>query len=156
MKITGNKEKEKEFIKHIQSVKKLDIIIEGIIKKDFSIRRDEAINMLFKMAMDGLLPEDVSNLVKDIKRVDQNREQIEETANHLIEQLYSLLNQKYRVEFDFIKLLQEIQKELESKKEEALEAEPPLSQKKRKKTSIKSSHDVDMREVIINPKEGIC
>ena len=76
MKITDNKEKEKEFLKQIQSVKKFDIIIEGIVKKDFSNRRDEAINSLFKMAVDGLLPEDVSSLLKDIKKTDLYRANI--------------------------------------------------------------------------------
>jgi len=157
MKITSNKEKEKEFLKHIQSVKKFDIIIEGIVKKDFSNRRDEAINTLFKMANEGLLPEDVSNLLKDIKKVDLNREKIEATANNLIEKLYSLLNQKYKVDFDFMELLQDIQKELEARKEEALVAEPASSVRKRNsKLQKKVSLDFDMREVIINPKEGIC
>ena len=156
MKITDNKEKEKEFLKHIQSVKKFDIIIEGIVKKDFSNRRDEAINTLFKMAIDGLLPEDVADLLKDIKKIDQNREKIEKTANHLIDKLYSLLNHKYKVDFDFIELLQDIQKELETKKEEALELEAPSHLKKSRRLQKKLSLDFDMREVIINPKEGIC
>jgi len=156
MKITDNKEKEKEFLKQIQSVKKFDIIIEGIVKKDFSNRRDEAINSLFKMAVDGLLPEDVSSLLKDIKKTDLYREKIEETANNLIEELYSLLNQKYKIDFDFFGLLQDIQKELESKKEETAELEAVQHQKKRARKQRKASPDFDMREVIINPKEGIC
>lgn len=157
MKITDNKEKEKEFLKHIQSVKKFDIIIEGIVKKDFSNRRDEAIDTLFKMAIDGLLPEDVADILKDIKKIDLNREKIEKTANQLIDQLYSLLNQKYSIDFNFIDLLQDIQKELETKKEEAFELETTSQNKKRnRKLQKKINPDFDMREVIINPKEGIC
>ncbi|MCE5222761.1 hypothetical protein LLG10_01020 [bacterium] len=157
MKISNNKEKEKEFLKQIQSVKKFDIIIEGIVKRNFSNRRDEAINTLFKMANEGLLPEDVSHLLKDIKKVDISREKFESAANNLIEQLYSLLNQKYKVDFDFIELLQDIQQELECRKEEVFEAEPtPPVRKRNSKLQKKVSPDFDMREIIINPKEGFC
>lgn len=156
MKITNSKVKEKEFLKQIRSMKKFDIIIEGIIKKDFSNHREEAIETLFKMAMEGLLPDDISDLVKDIKKTDQNREKIEKASNHLQEKLYQLLNQKYKMNFSFIELLQDIQKELEGKKEQALEMEAPKTPPKRKRTEKKGHPDFDMREIIINPKEGIC
>jgi len=155
MKITNNKDKEKEFLKQIRSMKKFDIIIEGIIKKDFSAHREDAINVLFKMAMEGLLPEDISNLVKDIKKTDQNREKIEKTSNLLQEKLYQLLNQKYKLDFNFIDLLQDIQKELEVKKEQSLETVLPPNPSKRKKASKKGIPDFDMREIIVNPKEAI-
>lgn len=155
MKITNNKDKEKEFLRQIRSMKKFDIIIEGIIKKDFSSHRDDAINELFKMAMEGFLPEDISSLVKDIKKTDQNREKIERASNLLQEKLYQLLNQKYKLDFNFIDLLEDIQKELEVKKEQSLETVLPPNPSKRKKTSKKGIPDFDMREIIVNPKEAI-
>ena len=66
-----------------------------------------------------------------------------------------MLNQKYKLDFNFIDLLQDIQKELEVKKEQSLETVLPPNPSKRKKASKKGIPDFDMREIIVNPKEAI-